>query len=727
MTGIPKLSFLLILLSQIICGTAKATHIIGGEIYYDCLGNGRFKITLKVYRDCLNGQAPFDDPLNVSVFDAQGRFIRNIVMPLPGSRLVPLQNLNPCYRDNAKVCVEEAVYSQEVTLPYIEGGYQLAYQRCCRNESILNIFQPGDTGSTYTTSIPGSAWSECNSSPRYNQLPPIILCANDPINFNNSATDPDGDSLVYAFCEPHDGASTVDPMPVPSAAPPYGYVNFKPPFSALLPIASNPPISIDAKSGLITGKPGGLGQYVMAVCVYEYRKGALLSRNLRDFQFNVLMCTGASVADFDAPEAIIENGLAPCKGLEVNFLNQSSNAATYLWDFGVPGTESDRSNLVNPIFIYPDTGRYTVTLITNPGYSCGDTATLEVALFRALQFKIKAPDALCLSKHEALFTLEGSIPNDADYTWSFDGPATPSGSTLPAPGKVVWADTGRFSVKLRIRTPVCEGADSSRVIVYPPLKVNFEIDKLSSCVPAIVRINDSSLVSPGAIYLWDFGDGTTSSEPSPGHVYNLPGIYTLKLRVNNTLGCRDSFYQAYPDYIHVKPRPIAALSADPAQNSILSPEIRFNDLSTESIDTWLYPGDGIMLEEADTLYTYSDTGSYKAFLVAVNDAGCYDTASFIVRINPVFAVYVPNTFTPDGDGINDTFGPRGEGFTDFLFSIYSRWGEEIFSTRNPQQDWDGTASGGKNMAPVDIYIYQIKLKGPDKVTRTIVGKVLLLH
>ena len=86
MTGIPKLSFLLILLSQIICGTAKATHIIGGEIYYDCLGNGRFKITLKVYRDCLNGQAPFDDPLNVSVFDAQGRFIRNIVMPLPGSR-----------------------------------------------------------------------------------------------------------------------------------------------------------------------------------------------------------------------------------------------------------------------------------------------------------------------------------------------------------------------------------------------------------------------------------------------------------------------------------------------------------------------------------------------------------------------------------------------------------------------------------------------------------------
>src|SRR5690606_33058550 len=140
----------------------------------------------------------------------------------PGSRFVPLQNLNPCYQDNARVCVEEAVYSQEETLPFIQGGYILAYQRCCRNESIQNIYEPGETGSTITTTIPGSAWGACNSSPRFEQLPPIILCANDPIYFSNSAFDPDGDSLVYAFCDPHDGASTIDPMPVPAASPPYG-------------------------------------------------------------------------------------------------------------------------------------------------------------------------------------------------------------------------------------------------------------------------------------------------------------------------------------------------------------------------------------------------------------------------------------------------------------------------------------------------------------------------
>ena len=186
----------------LIVPSLKATHIIGGEIYYDCLGNGQFRITLKLYRDCLLGQAPFDDPATVSIYNQAGLLVENVFMNFPGSNVLSINTLNPCYQDNAQVCVEEAIYTEVVELPPIPGGYSMTYQRCCRNESILNIFDPGDTGSTYTAQIPESAFTDCNSSPRFNNFPPIVLCINDPLIFDHSAIDPDGDQLVYSFCSP---------------------------------------------------------------------------------------------------------------------------------------------------------------------------------------------------------------------------------------------------------------------------------------------------------------------------------------------------------------------------------------------------------------------------------------------------------------------------------------------------------------------------------------------
>lgn len=712
---------------MILSNPLKSTHIIGGEIFYDCLGNSRFRITLKIYRDCLNGEAPFDDPLALSVFDADGRFIRVIPIPYPGSVLVPPQNLNPCYRENASLCVEEAVYSIEETFPFRPGGYTLAYQRCCRNESILNINAPGEAGSTYTISIPETAWNTCNSSPRFELLPPIILCVNDPIFFNSSAIDPDGDSLVYAFCDPHDGGSQLVPMPIPASAPPYGYVNFRPPFSAIAPVSSNPLIEIHPVTGLITGKPDRIGQYVMAVCVSEYRNGTLLSQNLRDFQFNVLNCTGASTAEFQAPGALIENGKASCKGLEITFNNLSSNATYYLWDFGVPNTTGDQSSAENPVFVYPDTGLYNVKLYTNPGYSCGDTANLQIAVYHQLLFNIITPPPLCLTNQHATFRANGDIPSGANYFWTFYGPAQPTWSNDTMPENIVWSDTGSFQVKLSVSTKMCEAFDSAQVNVFPPLSISFEIEKLSTCVPAIISITDSSIVSPGALYQWDFGDGSVSTAPSPVYVYNTPGTYNLQVNIQNTIACRDSFSQSFPAYITVKPRPLAALLSNPQEVNILHPEIQFSDSSKGASGTWLYPGDGNQINQPNTLYTYADTGYYKAYLVAVNEQGCYDTSQVLIRIKPHFAIFFPNAFTPDGDSVNDTFKPRGEGFSDYSLRIFSRWGEELFLSNDPNEGWNGTVKSGEEQAPVGVYIYHVRLKDTDARGHTYVGHVLLLQ
>ena len=109
-----------------------------------------------------------------------------------------------CLETAPDVCVEQGFYTLTATLPPISGGYQILYQRCCRNSTIVNIVDPSGTGSTYTVDIPESSM-DCNSSPFFVNYPPIVICANSPLVFDHSAIDYDGDSLVYAICEPYEG------------------------------------------------------------------------------------------------------------------------------------------------------------------------------------------------------------------------------------------------------------------------------------------------------------------------------------------------------------------------------------------------------------------------------------------------------------------------------------------------------------------------------------------
>ena len=251
---------------------AKATHIVGGEIFYDCLGNNNYRITLKVYRDCINGQAPYDNPATIGIFDVNGNLLDTLSMVFPGSSPVPPTINSVCYTPPTSVCVEEAVYVEIKNMPNIPAtGLFLTYQRCCRNNSILNLVNPGNVGASYDIRIPPPSQAICNNSCRYNNFPPIYLCQGAPLVFDHSATDPDGDSLVYELCDPFDGADPLTPMPVPPAGPPYAFVPFISPYSGSYPLSSNPALSIDPVTGLLTGTPNLAGQWVVGVCCKEYR------------------------------------------------------------------------------------------------------------------------------------------------------------------------------------------------------------------------------------------------------------------------------------------------------------------------------------------------------------------------------------------------------------------------------------------------------------------------
>ena len=378
MIAVVKRCLLIGLFGLILCPEGNATHIVGGEMNYTCLGNNQYEITLTIFRDCYNGNpnAWFDDPASIGVFDANNLFIEQILVPLMNNdTLVPVLS-GECLVVPPDVCVHTTTYSTVIELPPIAGGYQLAYQRCCRNETIANIIDPLDTGATYGVTISEQALNECNSNPKFQEWPPIYICVNEPIVFDQSAIDQDGDSIVYRLCTPLQGADPDFPMPQPPLNPPYEPINWvSPPYGVDNMLNGSPggvPLSINPETGLLTGLPNTQGQFVVGICVEEYRDGELISTTRRDFQYNVGLC-GEANASFAAPEF-------QCGSLSVAFDNESEGTNNFQWFFNDPGNPGAMSTATNPVFTFSDTGTYTVMLIAAPGEVCEDTSYQEVTL-----------------------------------------------------------------------------------------------------------------------------------------------------------------------------------------------------------------------------------------------------------------------------------------------------------------------------------------------------------
>lgn len=443
----------------------QATHIVGGELTYECLGGDQYEITLTVYRDCFFGasDAPFDDPASIGVFNGTSGF-RIDALSLPLTMVddtITTVIADTCLFVPATVCVHTTVYTGVVTLPDNGIGYTLGYQRCCRNQTILNIVNPLETGATFMTFIsPDVLNGECNKQATFDDWPPIFICVNEPINYSHAATDLDGDSLVYKLCQPFVGGSFNVPQPVPPAGPPYENVVWNATYGTNNMLGGNNPMTIDPNTGFITGIPPTVGQFVVGVCVEEYRDGILIAETRRDFQYNVGQC--------GIVESVIGNAEVLCDEFTINFDNQSTNSTAYTWDFGDPSTTSDVSTDFEPSYTYPDTGVYTITLTSEPNSECVDVLQWDLHVKTvSLMPDFEAHVYPCQSGSfiVELNDLSSDSRNDiAAYFWELsDGQS----STDQFPSFVIDPTTGQnFTATLTITDS--EGCDSSVTYDLPP-------------------------------------------------------------------------------------------------------------------------------------------------------------------------------------------------------------------------------------------------------------------
>jgi gliding motility-associated-like protein len=690
---------------------------------------------MKIYRDCQGGGAQLDDPAEIAIYQGS-----QSINSLFASFMVNLDSHKHLIPDTphcvdkipTDVCVEEGIYIFNKTLPIlINQSYFIVYQRCCRNASIVNMIQPDNNGATYQIEITAEAQALGNSSPTFKNFPPIVICNHIPLIYDDSAIDPDGDQLIYSFCSPLKGGgnTTNGPgltgcngaMPTPPCPPPFSIALLAgPTYTPGAPMGGNPKIAINPLSGEITGTPNLLGQFVVTVCVKEFRNGVLLSTIQREFQFNVADCSPTVVAVIDT--ASIAGGayvINSCGNKTVTLVNKSfqkSHINHFEWHFNLKGTPFVDSTSWDYLKItFPDTGSYTGSLYLNPKDNCGDTATLRVRVLPAAYADFSYKYDTCVAG-PVLFTDKSHGDGVINrWNWNF---GVPGGTTQSQSPSYLYATPGDHPVKLTVTDKNFCSADTTQVIHWfpaPPVII-IRPNSFLGCVPADIKFNNlSTPIDSTYKIVWTFGDGDTLKNViSPTHLYDKPGAYDVGVAITSPLGCfiKDKFF----NLIRVEPSPHAdfTFSPDSALITNLNNTVQFTDLSTGAAHwNWTLGKYGTFTEE-NPLYTFPDTGRIKIRLIVTHPQGCKDSLSKYIDIRPEIHWYMPNAFTPNGDGNNEGFLGKGFifGITNFTMSIWNRWGELVFETKDPNEAWNGRQLNTGGMSPTGVYVYVVSFTGP---------------
>jgi gliding motility-associated-like protein len=503
-----------------------ASHIAGGELFYEYIGNGtapntsRYKVTMRLFRDCLSaGQTLETERVVVGIYNTSNMTLNSSVT-LSLERPIPSINLNtdaiPCLVNAPKVCFQIGVFTGTVDLPSTSDGFTLSWIRCCRIDNIGNLGTSGGVGGTFVTRIPGRSQlaSGNNSSPQFAIKDTALVCQKKNFILDFGATDPDGDKLTYSFCEAYSGGTSTNPNPGTSlegipATLTLNSLPYQSPYSGSSPLGTS--VTINPQSGLITGIAPAAGRYVINVCVSESRNGVVINQHRKDFILEVGDC------DYAAALPVPISG-AYCKDFKVDFSNNSSSSTiqSYQWDFGVAGITTDVSTEPTPVFTYPDTGLYTIRLIVKATAGCVDTGITTLGVYPGFTPDFEFTGSCFQSPFNFTDKSTANYGTITNWSWNFgDASATNDTSSLKNP-VYQYANTGTRNVSLNVTS-----SKGCKAEVIKPVQVS---DKPALSLP----FTDTLICRIDSLQLKAVGTGTFTWMPTD----NIIGANTANPVVN---------------------------------------------------------------------------------------------------------------------------------------------------------------------------------------------------
>lgn len=710
-----KQLFLLFLFAVLLPAAARATHIVGGEITYTCLGNADYEIRLTVYRDCYNGVPWFDNPAAIGIYDANWNLVRNILVnwdAMTHDTLSVILN-DPCLVVPPDVCVNRSTYRTVTNLPFKAGGYTMVYQRCCRNKLIRNLPNPLNTGISIIAKLSEKTMLECNSSAVFNNWPPLAICVHHPVDFDHSATDPDGDSLVYRLCTPLNGPDSLIPQPSPPNKGPYPEVIWKDPPYNLSNILGGDPLMINPFTGFVTGIPNTIGNFVVGVCVDEYRQDTLISTTRRDFQYNVADC-GVPTAAFFAPPGGCENEV-------LKFVNQS-NVQDTRWYFDWPNNLSLTTTERSPSFQFPDTGTYTVALITVPGAACSDTLFRQIhigAFHIDADYKLELPS--CDNNGLLIQAFDKSVDSVYgvhSWEWRLTGPSGFSAqSPLQNPSFTVFKPGSYRLTLIAMSAGGCRDTlvrqFNAPIPIIDSLKLEYTI-----CIGDTVRLNSGGIIG----YVYEWTPAATLSDTTAVDPLAFPNQTTDYLVTISNAFCT---YEGMVT-VFVFDTANLLLSATPP-TIYLGGSSQLKAVYSGANDILWTPSSTLSNQNIpNPVATPTSTTTYIAQLLL---DGCVVERDITVTvIYPTCEepfVFFPTGFSPNGDGENDVLQLESQVVEEVYWAVYNRWGELMFETNDPDGAWDGTYKGEPQ--PVETYGYYLKVRCLGGIESEKKGNVTLLR
>jgi len=301
--------------------------------------------------------------------------------------------------------------------------------------------------------------------------------------------------------------------------------------------------------------------------------------------------------------------------------------------------------------------------------------------------------------------------NFAAYLWSTG--ATSQSISINTSGSYVCTVTS---------TAGCKASTSHNFESYPLPIVSFTNDISLTCELPIINFTNTSQYQLGSVFEWNI-DNVIYTMQNATHQFSGSGNYPVSLTITTLNNCVAEAIRNVN--ITVFPLPQALYSVNPENAPLFNSEVTFADGSANAV-SWLWDfGDGDTSSLQNVSHFYADPGKYNAKLYVTNVAGCIDSSAREIFITPF---YIPNAFTPNGDGRNETFFDPGyaTNVQDLSMNIYNRWGQLVYTSDNLSTTWDGTDSKG-NLAPQGVYIYALKVTTYSGKHYDYTGSVTLLR
>jgi PKD repeat protein len=600
------------------CGIERslASHAMGADLTYQCLGGNTYKLRVSFYRDCIGIAAPASVTVNVRSTSC-GQNFGITCLPIAGTG----NEVNALCPTAVTTCnggvftgIQEWIYEGIVTLPMQCADWTFSWTHCCRNAAINTITTPG-ASTFYIYATLNNTVVQCNNSPTFSNKPVPFACLGQTFQFNHGAVDADGDSLVYSLVTPKQTANST--------------VNYIAPYTASAPLASTPSLQFNAANGDILFSPTMIQVTVMAVLVKEYRNGILIGSVVRDIQVTVINCN---------------NNLPTLTGINGTNNFDTTVCATTPLCFDIYSNDADAGQALNISWNNGiDSGSFISNNTQHPtGTFCWTPRQQDISN-SPYCFTVRVNDDACpyvgSQTYSYCVTVRGVVVDagpDQNIACSDLATINATVTTGAAPFTYLWSNgwtnpaqtvgVGTYIVTVTDANG-CQGSDTVRVIsAFEPVAA---FTYSGTCLNMPFQFTDASTTPGGAIssWSWAFGDGTFSNVQNPIHIYSAPGTYNVTLAIENTFGCQDTVV------IPVTIAPLPVPSFTPASGCAGS-ALCFTNTSTPGTVWWNF-GNGNTSTLNTPCITFPAAGTYTVTLAVQNAAGCADTLSRNVVINPV--------------------------------------------------------------------------------------------